>query len=175
MELDPRLLRGEHEHVRTRIGLFQDEYKNTADPDRRDELQREMLQAARESAELVRRIEVPRLAELVRANGADALPARYAFEVSLPALRPGIVIALYTDGPRNDQGRVMTVGELRAEGDPLAACARRLAAQVRGMDFVRSERRRTLMERHGRERAQAIRDEMKAFLQEFNEYKNVRA
>lgn len=174
MDLDPRLLRGEHEHVRTRIGLFQDEYKNTADPNRRAELQREMLQAARESAELVRRIEAARLAQLLGAPGAERAAARYAFEVAVPALRPGISIALYTDGPRRGDGQVMTVGELRGEGDALAACARRLAAQVRDMEFVRSERRRTLIEAHGRERAQAIRDEMKAFLQEFNEHKNAR-
>lgn len=172
MDLDPRQLRGEHEHVRTRITFFQDEYKNTADPNRRDELQREMLHAARESAELVRRMEAARLAQLLRMPGADAVPARYAFEVATPALRPGIVIALYTDGPRGKNGAVMTVGELRAEGDALAACSRRLAAHVRDMGFVRSERRRTLIDAHGRDRVQAIHAEMQAFLQEFNEHKN---
>ena len=40
------------------------------------------------------------------------------------------------------------------------------------MELMRSERRRTLIEAHGRERAQAIRAEMQAFLMEFNEYKN---
>lgn len=172
MDLDPRLLRGEHEHVRTRITFFQDEYKNTADPNRRKELQREMLHAARESAELVRRMEAARLAQLLRTPGADAVPARYAFEVAMLELRPGIVLALYTDGPRTAAGVIMTVGELRAEGDPLVVCSRHLATQVRDMEFVHSERRRTLIEAHGRERTQAIRDQMQAFLQEFNEHKN---
>ncbi len=174
METDPRLLRGEHEHVGTRIAFFQDEYKNTADPQRRAELQREMQHAARESAELVRRMEAARLAQLLSMPGAEAVPVRYAFEVASLALRPGIVLAFYTDGPRSADGAVLTVGELRAEGDALAACSRRLAAQVRDMDFVHSERRRTLIEAHGRERAQAIRDEMKAFLQEFDQHKNKR-
>ncbi len=159
-------LLGEHQHVHARIRLFQQEHVDTPAPERRRQLVDEMLHAARESAELARRIEAARLLALLRGRAADTLGVRYAFEVPLLDRRVGLRIAAYTDGPRAPDGAVLTVGTLRGKGDPVRACVAALARQLRELDQGRSERRRNLIEAHGRETAQAIRREMEAFFGE---------
>ncbi len=159
-------LRGEYDHARTRIRLFQDEYRAASASARRSELEKEMRAAARESAALMRRMEAARLVTLLGASAAGGVEARYAFDVAAADPETGVDVATYTDGPRGPDGAVVTVAELRARGDARRACEERLAAQIRDLDRDRSERRRHLIEAHGRERANGIRDEMRAFLEE---------
>lgn len=166
MEFDDVEAVAERAHLVDRLRLFHEEH-GRADRERKTVLAARMSETGMAIRDLMRRHGAERLGALLEA-GDDHELAQIALDAVVVHPVNGLLYTTFLDGPRDPQGRIISVAGLRAAGDALRTCRVLLQQQARELQERHSQRRHTIMETHGRMLGAEIVSEIITFADAFH-------